>query len=197
MKKYPSYLNLSKKQFFSRIKKAYYYLQPCRLCPHKCGVDRTIGQKGLCRSTEQLKISSYNAHFGEEPPISGIHGSGTIFFTNCTLSCKYCQNYPISQLGHGNITSVSGLSKIMLALQKQKCHNINLVTPTHFVPQIIKAVAQARESGLNIPLVYNTSGYELPEVLKLLDGIIDIYLSDAKYSKDNIAIKYSKAENYF
>ena len=197
MKKYPSYLNLSKTRFLNRIRSAYYYLQSCRLCPHNCGVNRTIGHKGLCRSTEQLKISSYNAHFGEEPPISGVCGSGTIFFTNCTLRCVYCQNYPISQLGHGNITSVSDLSKIMLDLQAQKCHNINLVTPTHFVPQIIKAVAQARESGLSIPLVYNTSGYESLDVLKLLDGIIDIYLPDVKYAEDNIAIKYSKAENYF
>jgi len=196
MKKYPSYLNLSKIQFLNRIKKAYRFLQSCRLCPHNCGVDRTIGQKGLCRSTEQLKISSYNVHFGEEPPLSGIYGSGTIFFTNCTLSCVYCQNYPISQLGHGNITSVSDLSKIMLALQKQKCHNINLVTPTHFVPQIVKAVAQARESGLNIPLVYNTSGYESIEALRLLNGIIDIYLPDAKYTNAEISKKYSHAENY-
>jgi putative pyruvate formate lyase activating enzyme len=196
MKKYPSYLNLTEKEFQNRIEQAYQYLESCTLCPHHCQVNRIAGQKGFCRSTEELKISSYNAHFGEEPPISGIYGSGTIFFTNCTLRCIYCQNYPISQLGHGNLTSISDLSKIMLALQRQKCHNINLVTPTHFVPQILKSVAQSRTSGLNIPLVYNTSGYESIEVLKLLDGIVDIYLPDAKYAEDRVAEKYSQAENY-
>lgn len=197
MKKYPSYLNLSEIQFRNRIKQAYSFLQSCRLCPHRCGVNRIAGQKGFCRSTDQVQISSYNAHFGEEPPISGIYGSGTIFFTNCTLRCVYCQNYPISQLGNGNTISVSGLSKIMLDLQKQKCHNINFVTPTHFVPQIIKAVSEARSSGLHIPLVYNTSGYELVDTLRLLDGIIDIYLPDSKYADNLVAEKYSRAKNYF
>jgi len=196
MKKYPSYLNLSETEFKERIKQAYQNLQSCQLCPHHCGVNRIAGQRGICRSTEQVKISSSNPHFGEEPPISGVHGSGTIFFTNCTLRCIYCQNYPISQLGHGNLISISELSRIMLALQKQNCHNINLVTPTHFVPQILKAVEQARASGLQIPFVYNTSGYESPKILKLLDGIIDIYLPDAKYADDVIAEKYSQAENY-
>jgi putative pyruvate formate lyase activating enzyme len=196
MKKYPSYLNLTEKEFQNRIEQAYQYLESCTLCPHHCQINRIAGQKGFCRSTAELKISSFNAHFGEEPPISGIYGSGTIFFTNCTLRCVYCQNYPISQLGHGNLTSISDLSKIMLALQRQKCHNINLVTPTHFVPQILKSVEQSRASGLNIPLVYNTSGYESTEVLKLLDGIVDIYLPDAKYAEDSIAEKYSRAENY-
>jgi putative pyruvate formate lyase activating enzyme len=197
MKKYPSYLNLTENEFQNRIQQAYDYLECCRLCPHYCKVNRISGQKGFCRSTVQLKISSFNPHFGEEPPISGIYGSGTIFFTNCTLRCIYCQNYPISQLGHGNLTSISDLSRIMLALQRQKCHNINLVTPTHFVPQILKAVGQARGEGLNIPLVYNTSGYESIEVLKLLDGIVDIYLPDTKYADDGFAQKYSRAENYF
>jgi putative pyruvate formate lyase activating enzyme len=197
MKKYPTYLNLSESEFKERIKQAYQYLQSCQLCPHHCGVNRIIGQRGFCRSTVQVQISSYNAHFGEEPPISGIHGSGTIFFTNCTLRCVYCQNYPISQLGNGNSISVSDLSKIMLDLQKQKCHNINFVTPTHFVPQIIEAIGQSRSSGLHIPLVYNTSGYETLETLKLLEGIIDVYLPDAKYADDEIAEKYSQAENYF
>jgi putative pyruvate formate lyase activating enzyme len=197
MKKYPSYLNLNEAQFKERINQAYSYLLSCRLCPHQCGVNRKIGQTGFCRSTIQVQISSYNAHFGEEPPISGIHGSGTIFFTNCTLCCVYCQNYPISQLGHGNPISVSDLSRIMLDLQKQKCHNINFVTPTHFVPQIIEAIELSRSSGLHIPLVYNTSGYESIETLQLLDGIIDIYLPDAKYGDNVISEKYSRAENYF
>ena len=196
MKKYPSYLNLSENEFQKRINQAYKFLESCKLCPHCCKVNRIAGQKGICRSTAELKISSFNAHFGEEPPISGVYGSGTIFFTNCTLRCIYCQNYPISQLSNGNTISVSDLSSIMLTLQKQRCHNINLVTPTHFVPQILKAVAQSRTSGLKIPLVYNTSGYESSETLKLLDGIIDIYLPDAKYAEDDVAEKYSKAEKY-
>lgn len=197
MKKYPSYLNLNQSEFHERIKIAFQYLESCRLCPHHCGVNRTIGQKGICRSTSQVKISSFNPHFGEEPPISGIHGSGTIFFSNCTLRCVYCQNYPISQLGHGNVVSISELSRIMLALQKQSCHNINLVTPSHFVPQIIKAVEKAMLAGLKIPIVYNSSGYESKETLGLLDGIVDIYLPDAKYADDRIAKKYSRAEDYF
>lgn len=196
MKKFPSYLNLSEVEFQDRIQKAYKYLQTCQLCPHRCGVNRIIGQKGICRSTAQLTISSFNPHFGEEPPISGTHGSGTIFFTNCTLRCIYCQNYPISQLGHGNLKSVPELSGIMLALQKQKCHNINLVTPSHFVPEIIKSVRLARNEGLQIPIVYNTSGYETVKTLRLLEGIVDIYLPDAKYADNVIAEKYSKAENY-
>jgi len=197
MKQYPSYLNLSEVQFRDRIKQAYHCLQSCRLCPHHCGVNRIAGQKGFCRSTVQMQISSFNAHFGEEPPISGTKGSGTIFFTNCTLRCLYCQNYPISQLGNGNPVSISDLSGMMLDLQKQKCHNINLVTPTHFVPQIIEAVRESRSSGLHIPLVYNTCGYESLVTLQLLDGIIDIYLPDSKYVDNLIAEKYSRAENYF
>jgi len=197
MKKYPSYLNLSKVQFQRRIREAYHCLQSCRLCPHHCGVNRIAGQKGLCRSTVQLTVASYNAHFGEEPPISGSRGSGTIFFSNCTLRCLFCQNYPISQLGHGNPVSISDLSKMMLDLQKQGCHNINLVTPTHFVAQIIAAIGEAKSKGLSIPIVYNTSGYESLSTLKLLEGIIDIYLPDAKYADNLIAQKYSGAENYF
>lgn len=197
MKKYPSYLNLSKVQFQRRIRAAYHGLQSCCLCPHHCGVNRIAGQKGLCRSTAQLTVASYNAHFGEEPPISGSRGSGTIFFSNCTLRCLFCQNYPISQLGHGNPVSISELSKMMLDLQKQGCHNINLVTPTHFVAQILAAIGEAKSKGLSIPIVYNTSGYESLATLKLLEGIIDIYLPDAKYADNLIAKKYSQAENYF
>ena len=197
MKQYPSYLALTEADFRDRMEKGYQQLQSCRLCPHACDVNRSSGQKGFCRSTSQLQVSSYNAHFGEEPPISGIHGSGTIFFTHCTLRCVYCQNYPISQLGNGNPISVSDLSRIMLDLQKQGCHNLNLVTPTHFVPQIIEALHSARSRGLRIPLVYNTSGYDAVETLQLLDGIIDIYLPDSKYADCEIAEKYSRAENYF
>lgn len=197
MKKYPSYLNISVEEFEKRIKDAEQILQSCRICPHQCGVNRIAGEKGLCRSTAQVMVSSYNAHFGEEPPISGIGGSGTIFFTNCTLRCVFCQNYPISQLGNGNPVSISQLSKMMLDLQKRGCHNVNLVTPTHFVPQIIAAIAQSSKEGLSIPIVYNTSGYESLTALKLLEGIIDIYMPDAKYADNILARKYSGAKKYF
>lgn len=197
MKKYPSYLNIGEREFEKRVKDAEKILESCRLCPYQCGVNRISGEMGLCRSTAQLKISSSNAHFGEEPPISGTRGSGTIFFTSCTLRCVFCQNYPISQLNNGNFTTISQLSGMMLDLQKRGCHNINLVTPTHFVPQIMKAIWEARRNGFSIPIVYNCSGYESVAALKLLDGIIDIYLPDSKYADNAIARKYSKAINYF
>jgi len=191
--KYPKYLNIKEEEFDRRIEKAY----KCEVCPHKCRVNRLKGEQGICRSGEEVIVSSYNAHFGEEPPLVGNFGSGTIFFTNCNLKCVYCQNYPISQLGNGNKVSLLELAKIMLALQKRKCHNINLVTPTHFVPQILKSLKLAIKMGLRIPIVYNTSGYESVRILKLLDGIVDIYLSDARYADNEIAKKYSAAPNYF
>ncbi len=194
--KYPAYLSINEEEFEKRIEDAEQILQSCKLCPHRCGVNRILGDKGLCRSTTLAAVSSYNAHFGEEPPISGTRGSGTIFFTNCTLRCVFCQNYSISQLGNGNSITVSRLSGMMLDLQKRGCHNINLVTPTHFVPQIIAAIGQSKKSGLSIPIVYNTSGYESLNTLRLLDGIIDIYMPDAKYADNTIAQKYSGAKDY-
>ena len=195
--KYPRYLNIKEEELDRRIEKAYKLLSPCEVCPRKCGVNRLEGERGFCRSGEEVIVSSYNAHFGEEPPLVGNFGSGTIFFTNCNLKCVYCQNYPISQLGNGNKVSLSELAKIMLALQKRKCHNINLVTPTHFVPQILKSLKSAIKMGLLIPIVYNTSGYESVKTLKLLDGIVDIYLPDARYADNKIAQKYSSAPGYF
>ena len=195
--KYPRYLNIKEEELDIRIENAYKLLSSCEVCPRKCGVNRLEGKKGFCRSSEEVIVSSYNAHFGEEPPLSGNFGSGTIFFTNCNLKCVYCQNYPISQLGNGNKVSLSELIKVMLALQKRKCHNINLVTPTHFVPQIIKSIKTAAKMGLDIPIVYNTSGYESVGALKLLDGIVDIYLPDARYADNEVARKYSSAPNYF
>ena len=195
--KYPRYLNIKEEKLDRRIEKAYKLLSPCEVCPRKCEVNRLEGEEGFCRSGEEVMVSSYNAHFGEEPPLVGSFGSGTIFFTNCNLKCVYCQNYPISQLGNGNKVSLSELAKIMLALQKRKCHNINLVTPTHFVPQILKSLKLAIKMGLRIPIVYNTSGYESVKTLKLLDGIVDIYLPDARYADNKIAQKYSSALNYF
>ena len=195
--KYPSYLNLEENELDKRIEKSYKLLSPCQVCPQNCGVNRLEGEKGFCHSGKEIIISSYNVHFGEEPPLVGNFGSGTIFFTNCNLRCVYCQNYPISQLGNGNKVSLSELAKIMLALQKRKCHNINLVTPTHFVPQILKSLKIAIKMGLRIPIVYNTSGYESVRTLKLLDGIVDIYLPDARYADNETARKYSSAPNYF
>jgi len=195
--KYPRYLNIKEEELDRRIEKVYKLLSPCEVCPRKCGVKRLEGERGFCRSGEEVIVSSYNAHFGEEPPLVGNFGSGTIFFTNCNLKCVYCQNYPISQLGNGNKVSLSELAKIMLALQKRKCHNINLVTPTHFVPQILKSLKSAIKMGLHIPIVYNTSGYDSVNTLKLLDGIVDIYLPDARYANDEIARKYSSAPDYF
>ncbi|MEN3189865.1 MAG: radical SAM protein [Atribacterota bacterium] len=195
--KYPSYLNLNEKELDKRIEKAYKLLSPCQVCPRNCKVNRLKGEQGFCRSGEEVIVSSYNAHFGEEPPLVGNFGSGTIFFTNCNLKCVYCQNYPISQLGNGNKVSLEDLAKIMLALQKRKCHNINLVTPTHFVPQILKSIKSAIKMGLHIPIVYNTSGYEAVKTLKLLSGIVDIYLPDARYADNEIAKKYSSAPHYF
>jgi len=195
--KYPRYLNIREEKFDRRIEKAYKLLSSCEVCPRKCGVKRLEGERGFCRSDEEVIVSSYNAHFGEEPPLSGNFGSGTIFFTNCNLKCIYCQNYPISQLRNGNKVSLSELAKIMLALQKRKCHNINLVTPTHFVPQILKSLKLAVKMGLHIPIVYNTSGYDSVNTLKLLDGVVDIYLPDARYADNEIALKYSSAPGYF
>ncbi len=171
-------------------------MNPCSLCPHRCGVNRLAGQTGKCRTAIEFSIASHTLHFGEEPVISGTHGSGTIFFSHCTLSCAFCQNYPISQLGNGNPVSIDGLAALMLELQKKGAHNINFVTPTHVTPQIVEAVAQARAQGLTVPLVYNCSGYEEVETLQLLEGIIDIYLPDAKYSNDAHAVEFSGAEHY-
>ena len=194
---YPRYLNITEEEFDRRIEKAYKLLSSCEVCPRKCGVKRLEGEKGFCRSSEDVIVSSYNAHFGEEPPLVGNFGSGTIFFTNCNLKCVYCQNYPISQLGNGNKVTSLELAKIMLALQKRRCHNINLVTPTHFVPQILKSLKLAVKMGLHISIVYNTSGYEEVRTLKLLADIVDIYLPDARYADNEIALKYSSAPDYF
>ena len=195
--KYPKYLNLTEEELDKRVEKAYKLLSFCKVCPHQCKVNRLVGQQGFCRSGKEVIISSYNAHFGEEPPLVGSSGSGTIFFTNCNLRCVYCQNYPISQLGNGNKVTLLELAKIMLELQKRRCHNINLVTPTHFIPQILKGLQLAIKMGLRIPIVYNTSGYESVGTLKLLDGVVDIYLPDARYADSKIAKKYSAAPNYF
>ncbi|MBI5574241.1 MAG: radical SAM protein [Elusimicrobia bacterium] len=172
-------------------------LSKCSVCPRNCNVNRLKNKLGFCKIGKNPKISAYNLHFGEEPPISGTNGSGTIFFTGCNLRCVFCQNYPISQRCCGNEITVEKLAEIMITLQNQNANNINLVTPTHVVPQIIEAVLLAKNRGLKIPIVYNSGGYEKVETLKLLKGIIDIYMPDAKYSDDKMAEKYSDAKNYW
>ena len=172
-------------------------LESCTICPNHCAIDRRIDNSGNCRSTDQVVISSVTPHYGEEPPLVGRFGSGTIFFTNCNLSCEFCQNYDISHLGAGREISLKELADSILALQNRGCHNINFVTPTHFTPQIVSALIVAIERGLEIPIVYNCGGYESAETLKLLDGIIDIYMPDIKYSINENALKYSGIENYW
>ena len=171
-------------------------LQNCTLCPHRCGVDRTESESGRCRSGIMPIVSSFNAHFGEESPLVGRHGSGTIFFTNCNLSCIFCQNYDISHLGRGEEVSYRDLASMMLKLQSSGCHNINFVTPTHMVSAILMALLIAIPEGLHIPLVYNSGGYDSAETLELLDDIIDIYMPDFKYMDSDNAEELSGARDY-
>ncbi|MFA5143097.1 MAG: radical SAM protein [Candidatus Omnitrophota bacterium] len=168
----------------------------CVICPRKCGVERKQGKLGYCRAPCNAVVYSYMAHRGEEPPISGKRGSGTIFFSYCNMKCVYCQNYIFSQLDKGGAVSAEKLASIMLELQELGCHNINLVSPTHFVPQIVTALLIARDGGLTVPIVYNTNGYERVETLKTLAGIVDIYLPDMRYSDNAMAAKYSAAPDY-
>ena len=180
-----------------RIDRLYKVLESCELCARRCGVNRLRGEKGFCNSGLELKVSSIAPHFGEEPELVGKGGSGTIFLTNCNLGCIYCQNYDISHLGIGQVITVEDLSTKMVYLQNIGCHNINFVTPSHFIPQIVNAVYQACNNGLNLPLVFNCGGYENIEIIKLLDGIFDIYMPDIKYSDCIAAEKYSHAKDYF
>ncbi len=193
----PAYLNLSEKEIKKRVDSLFKILQNCEICPRKCHVNRLKREKGYCQLGFFPKVSAFHPHFGEESVLVGKNGSGTIFFTSCNLSCIYCQNYEISQLRIGKEVSFEELADMMVSLQNQGCHNINLVTPTPQVPQIVKSLQIAIEKGLKIPLVYNTSSYDSLETLKLLDGIFDIYMPDAKYSDDKIALRYSNAPNYF
>jgi putative pyruvate formate lyase activating enzyme len=193
----PSYLNLSKKEFEKRVEKLFKILESCQICPRKCGVNRLKNKKGFCRLGFLPVVSSHHPHLGEEKVLVGEFGSGTIFFTSCNLSCVYCQNYEISQYRLGSEISFERLAEIMIELQKMGCCNINLVTPTCQIPQIVKSLLIAREKDLKLPLVYNTNAYDSIKVLKLLEGIVDIYMPDFKYSDDKIAQKYSKAFGYF
>ncbi len=193
----PSYLRLiDSGEIDRRIEALYARMSPCMLCPNECGVDRLSGEKGLCRVGNRPMVSSYGPHFGEEDPLVGFGGSGTIFFTYCNMACVYCQNWEISHLGEGEEISVEDLARIMLLLQARGCHNINLVTPTHQVPFIVEALKLAARDGLRLPLVYNCGGYEAVETLRLLEGLVDIYMPDFKYADEKIAFKLSKVTDY-
>ena len=172
-------------------------LEKCSICPHMCGIDRNKGQVGRCKSGNKVKIALYSVHDFEEPCVSGENGSGTIFFSNCNMNCVFCQNYEISQQGKGKEITIERLAEIFLEQQNRNVNNINLVTPTSYVPQIIEAIKIARVNGLKIPIIYNTNGYENVETLKMLEGYIDIYLPDLKYAEDNLGLEYSKVKNYF
>jgi putative pyruvate formate lyase activating enzyme len=179
-----------------RIEKLYEILENCTLCPRNCKVNRFVSKNGACRTGIKPIVSSFGPHFGEESFLVGNNGSGTIFFSNCNLNCVFCQNWEISQMGVGEEIDVEELSKIMLKLQKMGCENINLVSPTHQVPMIVDAVSRAWQKGLKLPIVYNCGGYESIETLKLLEGIVDIYMPDFKYGDDEKALRYSKVSNY-
>lgn len=172
-------------------------LESCKMCPHECKVNRLNGEIGRCKSTDKIKIALASLHKYEEPCISGYNGSGTIFFSNCNLQCQYCQNYKISQEGKGFEISIKKLAEIMLEEQDKGAHNINLVTPTMYAVQIIEAIKIAKCKGLNIPIIYNTNGYESVDTIKMLNGYIDVYMPDLKYYSDDIAKRYSNIDKYF
>jgi putative pyruvate formate lyase activating enzyme len=182
--------------FFPEVDQLKEILKSCVLCPRKCKVNRQAGELGFCRLADDVVVSHALPHYGEEPPISGSQGAGTIFLSSCNLKCTFCQNYQISQSVSGTVTDIEDLSVIMLALRDAHCHNIEIVTPTPHVPQIMEAFLMAQRRGLNLPLVYNCGGYENPEVLKLLEGMVDIYLPDFKYGIENDAFVLSGAKDY-
>ena len=191
-----SYNRMPLETLRDRASEAQSRLQSCEICPRRCGANRLQDERGFCRVGKLAKVASYTAHFGEEAPLVGHSGSGTIFFSGCNLSCVFCQNYDISQLDQGREVPPEILAKMMLSLQGQGCHNINFVTPTHVIPQILEALIMARDRGLTVPLVYNSGGYDCAQTLQLLDGIFDIYMPDAKYGSDEMALKYSNAPRY-
>ncbi|MDA8029138.1 MAG: radical SAM protein [Nitrospiraceae bacterium] len=179
-----------------RVFKGYEALRSCHVCPRNCGVNRLEGETGTCRTGLRARLGAANLHFGEEPCLTGSRGSGTVFFAYCNLACDFCQNFPISQYGYGREVDPAELGEIFLSLQRKGAHNINLVTPSHVVPQIIHGLVLARQEGLSIPVVYNSNGYDAPSMIELLDGLVDIYLPDMKYSEDRMALRFSKSPSY-
>jgi putative pyruvate formate lyase activating enzyme len=197
MEDFPSYISDREKGLFQeRIEELESRLNPCVLCPRACRADRQTGDVGYCKAPNEVYISSAFAHFGEERELRGVNGSGTIFFSHCNLKCVFCQNYEISIYGEGFPFSYGQLADLMVRLQDRGCHNINLVTPTHYVPQIVKALSVAIDKGLTIPLVYNCGGYESLEVIRLLDGIVDIYMPDIKFLDEDLSSRFCKARDY-
>jgi len=192
----PAYLRLPPNVLADKARQAEEILKECTLCPRECRVDRTAGETGFCRTGNKPFISSYGPHFGEERPLVGRYGSGTIFMGNCNLGCLFCQNYSISHLGEGSEVSFERLADLMLHLQEQGCHNINFVTPTHQMPMILRSLLIASENGLNLPVVYNCGGFESLHAIELLDGVVDIYMPDFKYDDPEMALKYSDAPQY-
>ncbi len=193
----PAYLALLESgELDARVEAAQEHLAACDLCPWACGIDRLSGKIGFCKTSSRARVSSFGPHMGEEDPLRGTRGSGTIFFANCNLRCQYCQNYEISQEGQGRAAEAQELATMMFTLQAMGCHNINFVSPSHVVAQIIEAVAYAARQGLHIPLVYNTGGYDSMAALQLLDGIIDIYMPDMKYADASVAQQHSKIKDY-
>ncbi len=193
----PAYLRTHRtKELERRIEAASKILEECRLCPRQCKVNRMKDEQGICRTGRLPVVSSFSRHFGEEEPLVGQRGSGTVFMTHCNLLCVFCQNWEISHLGEGEALSLEQFAQLMLHLQKMGCHNINFVTPTHVVPQILDALRMAVEGGLHVPLVYNTGGYDSVETIKLLDGVFDIYMPDFKYWDEHVAVRLSKAPGY-
>lgn len=194
---YPGYLALHETgELAQRAARAWEMLRSCTVCPQNCPVDRIGGKTGACHSATETIIGSWNLHWREEPPITGTRGAGTIFFGGCQARCTYCQNFWLSQQGNGLRVGPERLAEMMLSLQKKGAHNLDLVTPTHFVPQILKALVIAADRGLRIPLVYNCAGYEHLHTLRLLDGVVDIYLPDAKYASNAEALRTSKMHHY-
>ena len=196
----PSYKKLSEEEFARRISRADEILKSCTGCPCDCSVDRKSSELGTCQSGERPIVSSYTAHFGEEPVLSGTNGAGNIFFGNCNLKCDYCQNFEISQrplTERLNEVSINKLAEIMLELQNKKCHNIGFVSPTHFAVPILKSIKLAIEKGLRLPIIYNSNGYDSVEVLKLFKDVVDIYLPDFKYGKNDYGRRFSKVSDYF
>ena len=191
-----AYQNLTADELSKRAQVAHERMASCDLCARRCHVNRLAGDYGVCKSGWEAKVSSYGPHMGEEDPLRGWRGSGTIFFSRCNMRCQYCQNYDISQSDAGRNVTAEELAAIMLNLQESGCHNINLVSPSHVVPQILAALALAARVGLHLPLVYNSGGYDSLETLQLLDGIVDIYMPDMKYASGVNAKKYSRAVDY-
>ncbi len=193
----PGYIELYRRGILQqKARQAIEALGSCQMCPRMCKVDRTAGQKGFCRTGQRAVVSSYNPHFGEEAPLVGIGGSGTIFFTHCNLLCIFCQNYEISHQGLGEEVSPQVLARMMVQLQQRGCHNINFVTPSHVVAQILEALPLAVELGLKVPLVYNTGGYDRLETLRLLEGVVDIYMPDIKFLDASVSQRLCRAPDY-